>query len=500
MTIVSLSYLVMIMIGAIIYYVMPKKAQWVILLCISLAFYYFAAEPLSILYIVFTTTTIYFSSHAACRLRKRQKYVGGGITAFAIISNVLLWFALKGVDLWGQFTSYRFSVISALGMGYYTLQAIGYLLDCAWGTEEPLKNPLKLFLFLTFFPQLTTGPISRFDQLKSLYEPHHFSYQNLTFGAQRILWGFFKKLVLADRLGILVSGLSAQSSVFTGFYAWILLLLFPLQMYLDFSGCMDIVIGTAEIFDITLPENFRNPFLSETSREFWTRWHITLGSWARDYVFYPFLKAEPVVRFSAFLKKHIGKKAGKFIVTTMASFLLWMVMGIWHGGIRYIVGVSLWYWAVMTLSDGLSPVFSGTAKKLRINTEAFSWHLFRKIRTYLIYSVGAIFFLAGVQGGFSILSSALSVFTGGANPWLMTEPGIASFGLTSAEGILLLLGVVGVLAVDLLNEKRGSVRTLVAGQNLVFRWMLWILLLVLVVICGIYGEGYDASSFIYQGF
>ena len=172
--------------------------------------------------------------------------------------NVGLWFVFKGKGLWMPFFGEAavMPYLAALGMGYYTLQVIGYILDCYWGSIEPQKNPLKLLLFVCFFPQMITGPISRYSQLEALYEKHPLSYENITFGAQRILWGFFKKLVLAERVGAVVNAIwemQTQEAVFL----WIALLLYPIQMYADFSGCMDIVIGAAECFGIKLPENFK---------------------------------------------------------------------------------------------------------------------------------------------------------------------------------------------------------------------------------------------------
>ena len=273
-------------------------------------------------------------------------------------------------------------------------------------------------------------------------------------------------------------------------------------MYTDFSGCMDIVIGVSELFDIQLPENFNNPFFSRSSQEFWQRWHITLGSWAKDYVLYPLLKCDPMTRFGKRVRKKYGRKWGSFLKNCVGMFCLWMVMGIWHGGYRYILGVSLWYWVILMLGNLLSPVFEKVITALEIKTESFSWHLFQSVRTYFIYSVGAVFFLRGVFGGAGLLKDCFRVLTvrGFANPWVLFDGTILNTGMTWRDLNIVILGVVLMTAAAVLREKYGYARIWIAKQGFVFRWLVWCLLFVFVLIYGMYGPGYEASAFIYQGF
>lgn len=519
MSITSFYYLVLIAVGVLVYYIIPKKAQWVVLLGLSLVFYYFAATPYTIGYLVVSTLIAYFSTIFIQRKREKIGREAKGLLALTIIAltiNIAIWFIVKGRDLWmpfaSRFIAWHYSesinslintqLIASLGMGYYTLQVLGYIIDCYWENVTPQKNPLKLFLFISYFPQLTTGPISRYSQLETLYDRHKFEYQNLAFGAQRILWGFTKKIVLAERIGIIVSGINADPSTYTGFYSWIVILLYPLQMYADFSGCMDIVLGTSELFGIRLVENFNNPFFARTSQEFWQRWHITLGTWAKDYVLYPLLKSKPMIRFGKFTKKKLGKKTGKFLVNLVGMFILWMVMGIWHGGWRYIVGVSLWYWVILMLGDLLTPVFRKITSRLGMKTASFSWHLFQSTRTYLIYAVGASFFSVGVTGALHLLKDSLRVFyvKDYANPWIFFDGSILNFGITWSDINLIIFVTILMILVAVLREKNGYARIWVQNQSFIFRWLIWIGLFVLVLIYGKYGPGYDASIFIYQGF
>lgn len=517
MTITSFHFLVFLTIALVIYYILPGRFQWMGLLVMSLVFYHYSARTRTILYLLISTLSAYACTMGIETIRQKQGENTKKIsllTTAAVAINFALWFVFKGYEFWAAAIKgiehfYKtplsklldIELVAALGMGYYTLQIAGYVLDCAWGTVTPQKNPFKLFLFVCFFPQLTTGPISQYSQLEALYQSHPFQPDHITRGAQRILWGFFKKLVLAERAGVLVSGITANLNAYPGCYAWIAILMYPIQMYADFSGCMDIVIGAAEMFDIQLAENFRNPFFSRSSQEFWQRWHITLGAWARNYVLYPLMKAKFMVKFGKFTRKKFGKNAGKFIATCVSMFILWIAIGAWHGGFRFIVGVSLWYWIILMSGELLSPVFQKTTDKLGIRTDNFSWHLFQSARTYLIYAIGITFFSGGVGKGIELLKSAAGVFTGTAfNPWVLFDESILRLGITWGDINLIIIAVLLLIIVGILSEKYGYARNWIEKQGFAFRWFIWITLFLLVLIYGKYGPEYHAEDFIYQRF
>lgn len=517
MSITSFSFFILIILGVIIYYLLPKSWQWIELLIMSLIFYFMAATPGTIICLFISTATAYIATNFSLYMKNDKpgvKRTAMILSVLAVLINIGLWFFFKAGELWKPLVSGismivpafgkvgEYTPVAALGMGYYTLQIIGYILDCYWDNVKPQKNPLKLFLFVCFFPQMTTGPISRYSQLACLYEKHTLSYRNISFGAQRILWGLLKKIVLAERAGIIVNGIWNQLDTYNGYYRWIALLLFPIQMYADFSGCMDIVLGTAELFGIRLPENFNSPFFSRTVQEFWQRWHITLGTWAKDYVLYPLLKSRLMVNFSKKAKKRLGKKYGKFVATVVGMFTLWMVMGIWHGAPKYIVGVSLWYWILLMLGELCSPWAKKLSALLKIPEDSFSWHLVQSVRTYLIYAVGAAFFRAPSIGeGFGFVLSLGGIFKKEIrNPWIFFDGSILNLGITHQDINIMIIAVCMLLIVGFLREKHGYARIWLSRQLIVFRWMIWIGLFVFVLIYGKYGPGYAVEEFIYQGF
>lgn len=514
MTVTSFTFFLFLLTGAIIYYIFPHKFQWIILLIMSVIFYLLATTPHTILYLVVSTAIAYISTNASVSkyLTETKRKMVGVITFIAILLNICIWFILKGNSFWltGSTVIHYFipafpkisfqPPAAAMGMGYYTAQVLGYILDCYWENSTPQKNPLKLFLFICFFPQLTVGPISRYAQMQVLFQKHKFLYQNLCFGSQRILWGVFKKLVISDRVGIVVNAVWEDTTTYTGFWPWIAVLLYPLQIYTDFSGCVDIILGAAEIFDIHLPENFKNPFYSRTCQEFWQRWHITLGTWAKDYVYYPVLKSTFIIRTGKWSKKHFRKHLAKLIPWSIGMGILWFVMGFWHGSVQHIFGVSLWFWTILVIGEIFSPILKKCVTFLKIDTVSFSWHLFQSMRTYFLYSLGVVFFTApGLQaaiGHYKVLWIGLR----NLNPWIFFDGSILSTGITWRDLNLMILGVICLFFVANLREKYGYARTWMQTQMLPFRWIVWISLFVIVVIYGLYGPGYDASQFIYQGF
>ncbi len=502
MTITSLNYLAFLAIALVCYYIIPRKWQWIELLFFSIAFYCLVAVPYTFVYLLISTAMAWIVTNGLAKYRENKDDYHAPVVWrvwiwLTILVDIGLWFLLKG-------TSFVRIVdwVAALGMGYYTLQMIGYTIDCYWGIAKAQTNPLKLLLFTSFFPQMITGPISRYRDLESIYEGRRFSYNHLAHGAQRILWGLFKKLVIAERVGVMVDPVWASPNEYSGLFTWMALLLYPLQMYTDFSGCMDIVIGTAEMFGIQLAENFKNPFLALNSQEFWQRWHITLGTWAKDYVLYPLLKTKAFVKINRLLKRKGHKRAGKIITTSLGMLALWLVMGFWHGAFKYIVGVSLWYWVVLMLEEYTAPFFGGLYGKLGCDTNSFGFKFLQRIKTYFIYAIGAAFFRANsVRDGIAFMGRLLKTFTrDNWNPWILFDGSILQWAVTGKNLNLIVFGVLALLIVAILRERYGYARVWLDKQPLVFRWPVYFILFFIVILYGRYGRGFEASEFIYGGF
>lgn len=507
------------------YYMIPKKYQWILLLVFSGIFYY-VANPIYLLYIGVTIVTIWF---AACQMdkypdkvpkelklereekkrykkeqkRKRKKWLMGsllinvGILAVVkyldfMIENIGGILSIFGVET----TAWHFSFLVPLGISFYTFQSLGYLIDVYRGTVKAEKNPFKVALFVSFFPQLIQGPISRFGDLsKTLYAEHTFDAKNVCYGLQRILWGFFKKLVIADRIFTAVSVIIGDVDMYHGAYAFVGMVFYTLQLYADFTGGIDVTIGVAEMLGITVMENFDRPYFSKSLKEYWRRWHISMANWFRDYIFYPVSSSKAVLDFSKKVRKQFGDAIGKRTPVYIASFVVWFTTGIWHGASWNFIMWGLANFAVLMISQELEPLYVKFHERFAIG----------KTRGYQLFQVGRTFLLICCLNMFdcyATLSETFRVFVSmfTASNWQVLWNGeLFKLGLSVQDYVVLLVGVIILTAVSLI-QRSGSVRDKIAAKPYPVRVMVWFGLFLLVVIFGAYGVGYDANQFIYNRF
>ena len=312
-----------------------------------------------------------------------------------------------------------------------------------------------------------------------------------------MLWGFFKKLVIAERLGALVDTVYGSYTEYPGAYIWFATVCYAFQLYTDFSGCMDIVLGMSESLGIVLPENFQTPFFAKSIAEYWRRWHITLGVWMKEYVFYPVLRSPFFTKLNKAWREKFGKKKGKQYATFAAMFLLWLTVGIWHGGDwKFVIGSGLLHWLYIVLEELLEPPCGRFMKKYRINPSGRMVNALRILRTFLLVCIGDLFFRAASVGdAFAMLGRAVSVW----NPEVLWNGALFELGLDWIEMGIALLALLLLYGVSLLQQK-GSVRDRIAVRALPVRWLIWYALIFAVILLGCYGPGYSAGEFIYQGF
>lgn len=511
MSLTSLQFILFFLISVGLYYIIPKRFQWLGLLAASLVFFHFAAADITILYVIASTvaTTVCARMIAGEKSRgntgkARAALLAGlavdlGILAVLKYSNFFTGNINRVLSLTGSTATIpALELLAPLGVSFYTMQIVGYLLDVYWDICPMQPNLLKTALFVGYYPQLTSGPIARYNEMREqLYAQHRFDARQVLFGMQRILWGGFKKLVISARAGIVVDTIYGDLNTYQGYYIWVAAALFMIQLYTDFSGCMDIVIGASECYGIRLPENFRTPFFSRSVQEFWQRWHITLGAWLKDYILYPVLRSGPWRKMTKWVKGHWGKKAAKQIPSLLGMLCVWLLIGLWHGGAwKYILGMGLWFWLLISAAQVLEPVFKKIKAFLKIDTECFSWHLFQSIRVFILAAIGNMFFRLG-----SFMSAVDTIRAGFSltNPEIFFDGSMYKLGLDRPNFLMMMASIMLLLIVSLLQEK-GSVREQIAKQNIVFRWVIWYALIFGILILGLYGPGYDAKAFIYEGF
>lgn len=511
MGITSFYFLCFFAVILILYYVIPKRFQWGLLLGCSVAYYLTSGSAVLILYPLAAVSACYVGTRLLGSVPAEESGKRKKILAATVLVNIGILVVLKYVNfgiytidgiatLFGSSEELIKSVdfLVPLGVSFYTFSLLGYVVDVYYGLAKPQNNYLKLLLYGMYFPAIISGPILQYrEHGEQFFAPHTFDYRRVTGGLQRMMWGFFKKLVIAERLGMLVDTVYGGYADYPGAYIWVATACYAFQLYTDFSGCMDIVIGMSESLGIVLPENFSTPFFSASIAEYWRRWHITLGVWMKEYVFYPVLRTKFFTNLNRSWREKFGKKKGKQYATFVAMFILWLTVGIWHGGDwKFVIGSGLLHWFYIVMEELLAPPCARLMEKWHIDSKGRIIGIVRIVRTFFLVCIGDLFFRAASVGdAFAMLRGAVSVW----NPSVLWNGALLELGLEPVEMIIAAASLVLLLCISLLQQK-GSVREKIAGKALPVRWIIWYALLFGVILLGCYGPGYSAGEFIYQGF
>lgn len=503
MTLTSFYFFVFLLISLVTYYIV-KPLQKYILLAASVYFYIKISTvntvKLSIL-MVYMVGVTYFGAIIVEKCKGILKSVILGVSILALVSALFvlkyaynIFAVVNALFKWNtDFSWLHFA--SIIGISYYALSAIGYLIDVYWDNYKAERNPVNVGLFVLFFPQLISGPFTRYSHMKGQFDERtQLKYENVTNGMRRMAWGYFKKLVISERFGIIVSTVYGNypNYSFVGIVA--ATLCYAVQLYTDFSGCMDIIMGASMMFGIELPENFNAPFFSESIQEFWQRWHITLGTWFKDYLMYPLQKSKLLQGVGKKAKKVFGKRVGKKIPFYLSMLILWILIGIWHGGTGYYFIASAGIPCVLLIiSDVLQPVLSKMVSILRINMEATSWHWFRRIRTLLLICICWI--VACSNGTHNALNVFRQMFS---RLWNYTtfNTAMETFGLSTIDVLIMSVGVVLLYITDKLIYEKTTIFKVMDNQNFIFRVVVIYAEVITILLYGMVGS----SAFIYFQF
>ena len=508
MSFTSFYFFCLVAATVILYYIFPVKVRWIVPLVSSCTFIWFANESVKLILIMGVSALVAYLTGLFVDKAKSNGKTGKLFVTVGVVLIAVCMLSLKDsnffINLYNKVSPNDIPLLSLaapLGISYYSLTWIGYMLDVYWGTCEVEKNPVKFLAFATYFPLLTSGPIVKFQEVgKEITTGHKFDYDHVCFGLQRMVWGLMKKLCISERLAVIVNTIYGDTETYQGLYIYIAMICFVVQLYTDFSGCVDIALGVAEMLGVALPENFDLPFLSRNISEFWRRWHITLGGWLRDYILYPILKSTPWQKMGKATKKTFGKKWGKKIPTWCGLFISWFLIGFWHGGAwNYIIGVGLLFWAIIVVSEMLEKPVTFVVDKIGFNRDCFSYHAFQVIRTFILFTIGLSMFRCynGLGQVKEVWKAAFAI----NNPWIFFDDSLYALGLDVKDmHVLWFFMLVLILSGFIRYYTKKSIRQLVAEQNIVFRWILYLALFFAVIIYGCYGSGYDAADFIYQQF
>ena len=509
--------------AVIIYYVIPKKLQWIWLLIIS--YVYYASYDISTVWMLLLTTYVTYRGGILLDRLNEQKPQDGisreekkdfkknivRKKKKIVLAMVLIAFGMLGIM---KYTNFMLGNIDAvlrlfgsgkqigvlnltlpLGISFYTFQSISYVVDVYRGKHKAQGNFFKHALFVSFFPQLLQGPIGRYERLgNQLYEGHSYNLKELQFGVQRILWGFFKKMVLADRVNAAVLLIFHNYWNYGGWYNVLGVLLYSIQLYADFSGGIDIVIGIAQMFGITMDENFRQPYFSRSISEFWRRWHITLGTWMKDYIFYPFSLSKSMAKFGKWSKKKFGNNVGKLLPVGLADILVFFVVGVWHGAAWKYIMYGIYNGVIVAGSGMLAPVYAKIQEKLHINPKKWWYQGFCIIRTFILVNIGFYFDMANdLRAANAMLVQTVTK----AHISQLSMAAVKAVGLTSQDLLIVIAGCIIIFVVSLLKEKGINIRETIASYNIVIRWIIYIGFIMFILI---YGSTSTTSDFIYANF
>ena len=531
MTITSFSFFFFFIILFICYFCFPKKAQWPILLIFSYVFYYLAGKQLPV-YIFITTVVTYFAVNLIHRIKKKtDSFISSkpdipneekktlrqnsdkkrrAVLVLALCLNIGLLAVFKytgtifdgicnmagsfGVDIGSK----SINLLLPLGISFYTFQSVGYMVDVYRKKVEPEKNFLKTALFVSYFPQIIQGPIARFENLApQLFATHEFSFDALKKGVMLILWGFLKKLVIADNLAALTHEITVNYTSYESLQILIGITLFGIQLYADFSGYMDIVGSFSGILGIELAENFKRPYLSKNVTEFWRRWHMSLCFWFRDYVFYSIFMSKKMMNLAKKLRAKGYKTAAKNIPTFIAMIVIWFLTGLWHNlnGPQIFWGLA--NGLIMICAVQFKPVYEKVGAALKIKDESKIWGFVKIIRTYFVMTLLNFFSefpsMRAVFGCFKGLFTSI-IPSGISLSYLLPKTvdiGIGGIFVTFSACIVLLMH-------SLYEEKNGSVIEKICTKHWTMQLSVYVVLLFAIILFG--GLTESAGGFMYAQF
>ena len=487
MTYISLDFLLFVSIILLLYYLPcaflngASKAviQQIVLLLASFLFYYLAVEIDGLILFCFTVVISYlfarFIPRASGRWKKCLLALGIVLSgAPLLIVKIIPWF--KSVS-----ALTAASLIVPLGLSFYTLQIVAYLVDCCRGTVVPEKNLLRYALFISFFPQIVQGPIPRYSQLApQLRAPHDFTPEDFTHGFQLILWGCFLKFMIAEKAAVPVNLVFGNFTQYAGFHVLTAAALYSIQLYTDFYSCVCICRGVALLFGIRLADNFHRPYFALTIKDFWKRWHITLSTWLRDYIYIP-----------------LGGSRRGTARTYANIIIVFLVSGLWHGNSLSFLVWGLLHAAYQIAGAVTKNLRSRAYAALRVDQKTFSVRLFQRAVVFVLTTFSWVFFRAGrLRDALAMLKNIFVDF----NPWVILGGSRFSLGLDVHDVVILMLSIAVLVLVSACQERGFPIRKAFCRQNTAFRWLVYLLAIAAIWVFGAYGSGFNAADFIYGGF
>lgn len=482
MSFTSLNFVVFLCLTLIVYYLFPQKYKYIAIAVASTAFYFIMSKWLIAL--LFIVAVI---SYVGGLSAKRK--MASNITVVMLV-GVLAFFKYAGFlektvrDLitfaGGGSSEMIINLALPIGISFYVFEAISYIVECKKDENEPEKNFLMVYTFLSFFATIVSGPIERANHLIPQFKnPSKRSFDEAKNAFLLILWGFFLKLVLANRLSIFVNGIFDSPSSYAGTVVFIGTIFYSIEIYADFAGYSCIAVGVASLFGIDMVSNFESPYLSESISEFWRRWHISLSSWLRDYLYIPLG----------------GNRKGK-IRKIINLLIVFLISGIWHGASWTFVFWGFLHGIYQVVAIIIKPLRDKVSQLLKTNDHLITSRVIKVVLTFLLVNFAWIFFRAdSFANAFEVIKMTTKI-----TPWVFFDGSLFTVGLSRPDINVLVISIILLLIIDVCNRKNIQVREYILKQSLPVRWLICISVILFIAICGVWGPGYNSGNFIYMGF
>lgn len=484
----SLEFLIFFPTVVLFYFFIPHKYRWILLL-ISSYYFYMAWKPEYILLILFSTIINYFIGIKMGQKKKKEekkRYLW-----LSILSNLGILFIFKYFNFFSESLEFilnisninvsipSYSLLLPMGISFYTFQTLSYTIDVYRGTTKAETHFGIFALYVTFFPQLVAGPIERSDRLlPQFYQEHKFDYYNVTNGLKRMLWGFFKKVVIADRIAVIVNNVYNNPTNYQGLSLIIATIAFGIQIYCDFSGYSDIAIGAAQVMGFNLMENFKRPYFSKSISEFWRRWHISLSSWFKDYLYIP-----------------LGGNRVKVSRAYFNLFFTFLISGLWHGASWTFVIWGALHGIYLILGRVLAPVRQSIVTISKIYRIPWLHKIIRIGITDSLVMFAWIFFRANTIDDAIYIIKHLFVNIEDVFTPIKIIGILFNMGLNNVDTLVMIMSVIILFLVSLI-QRRGSINELINTKPVVIRYGLYYAIVMYLIFFSYIGS----SEFIYFQF
>ncbi len=489
----SINFLIFFPIVVIVFFTLPQKLKYIWLLIAS--YFFYANINIMFVLLIFISTLVSYVGGLLMNQQKEKsndkyvKYIMWSVIFinlgalffhkyfYFVVNNIISIFSIFNITI----NEPTFSIILPVGISFYTFQIIAYVVDISRGSCKAEKNFINYALFIAFFPKLLAGPIERTNTfLPQLHEKKTFSYDNMVKGLQLMLFGYFLKMVIGDRAAILVNFVFENYEAYGGLEIVIAIIIYSIQIYADFFGYTMIATGVAQVMGFKLVQNFNHPYFAISVSDYWKRWHMSLSLWLRNYVYIP-----------------LGGSRVSNIKLYRNIILVLLVSGIWHGANWTYVVWGLMHGISMVLANMFKPFFIKFYDVFKVNTKCFSFTLMQIIITFIIVTSTRFVFVApDITTAFEYINRMFSVW----NPWIFFDGSLYNMGLDRQNFYILCVSIFVLFVISLLQEKGIKIRESLSKQNICFRWVIYYIAIIVILLYGVYGVGYDARNFIYFKF